>query len=73
MVRLGELAQRLKYYRKLRKMSVRALADKADVSVSYVYAIEAGARGSNITKLNQISDALDIALSELLGQDKRRE
>jgi transcriptional regulator with XRE-family HTH domain len=54
-------------------MSVRALADKADVSVSYVYAIEAGARGSNITKLNQISDALDIALSELLGQDKRRE
>lgn len=70
---MGELAQRLKYYRKLRKMSVRALADKADVSVSYVYAIEAGARGSNITKLNQISDALDIALSELLGQDKRRE
>lgn len=70
---MGELAQRLKYYRKLRKMSVRALADKADVSVSYVYAIEAGARGSNITKLNQISDALDVALSELLGQEKRRE
>lgn len=68
---LGELAQRLKCYRKERNMSVRDLASAAGVSVSYIYAIEAGERGSNASKLGKIAKALDIALSDLWGDGRR--
>ncbi|WAH37872.1 helix-turn-helix domain-containing protein [Alicyclobacillus dauci] len=68
--KLGELAQRLKYYRKLRRMSVRDLAKLAHVSISYIYAIEAGARGSNATKLGQIAEALGVQLSDLWGDSR---
>lgn len=68
---MGELARRLKYYRRLRKMSVRDLAKAANVSVSYVYAIEAGARGSNASKLGQIAEALDVQLSDIWGDSRQ--
>lgn len=64
---MGELARRLKYYRSKRNMSVRQLADIAGVSVSYIYAIEAGARGSNASKLGKIAEALGIGLGDLWG------
>lgn len=70
---MRELAQRLKYYRKLRQMSVRELASAAGVSISYLYAIEAGARGSNVAKLGKIAEALQIQLSELWGDAKINE
>ncbi|GLG00399.1 helix-turn-helix protein [Alicyclobacillus sacchari] len=69
---MGELAQRLRYYRKLRGMSVRELAEKAGVSVSYIYAIESGVRGSNVVKLGQIAEALGVQLSELWGDAPER-
>lgn len=68
---MGELARRLKYYRRIRRMSVRDLAKTASVSVSYIYAIEAGARGSNASKLGQIAEALDVQLSDLWGDARR--
>ncbi|WP_367305553.1 helix-turn-helix domain-containing protein [Alicyclobacillus acidocaldarius] len=67
MVRVAELAQRLRYYRKLRGLSVRELAERAGVSVSYIYAIESGARGSNAAKLGLIAEALGVSLSDLWG------
>ncbi|WAH42856.1 helix-turn-helix transcriptional regulator [Alicyclobacillus fastidiosus] len=73
MVRLGELARRLKYYRKMRNLSVRQLAHLARVSVSYVYAIESGARGSNAAKLGQIAEALGVRLSDLWGDTEHHE
>jgi transcriptional regulator with XRE-family HTH domain len=61
------LARRLKYYRRLKNMSVRNLAKEAHVSVSYIYAIEAGARGNNASKLGQLAEALGVKLSDLWG------
>ncbi len=68
---MTELAQRLKYYRKLRKMSVRELAAASNVSVSYIYAIESGSRGSNVAKLGRIAQALQVQLSDLWGDARR--
>lgn len=70
---MAELAQRLRYYRKLRGLSVRELAEKAGVSVSYIYAIESGARGSNASKLGLIAEALGVSLSDLWGDAPRDE
>lgn len=59
------LAQRLKQLRYEKQLSVRELAHKAGVSASYIYAIESGARGRNLPKLEQIAKALDISIGEL--------
>lgn len=45
--------------------SVRDLAQQAQVSASYVYAIESGSRGSHIDKLWRIAKALNLSLDEL--------
>lgn len=63
------LGERLKRLRKDRHLSVRELARLANVSVSYIYAIESGVRGSNITKLELIAEALQIPLSALWTGD----
>ncbi|MBX6353214.1 MAG: helix-turn-helix transcriptional regulator [Thermoflavifilum sp.] len=62
---MDSLGERVKYYRQLRNLSVRELAKRAGVSVSYIYAIEAGSRGHNIVKLEQIAKALGVSLSDL--------
>ncbi|MCL6442776.1 MAG: helix-turn-helix transcriptional regulator [Alicyclobacillus sp.] len=62
---MGSLAERVKYYRVKKNLSVRDLARLAGVSVSYVYAIEAGLRGHNIVKLERIAMALGVPLTEL--------
>ncbi len=64
---MGELSRTLKKHRLEKRLSVRSLAEMSGVSVSYIYAIEAGARGTNLAKLEQISTALGISLSELWG------
>ncbi|MCL6452900.1 MAG: helix-turn-helix transcriptional regulator [Alicyclobacillus sp.] len=66
---MRDMAARLRQMRKERGLSVRQLAERADVSVSYVYAIENGERGSNLTKLNQIARALGVPLSQLWDED----
>lgn len=62
---MNSLSQRLRYYRSIRGLSVRELAKRAGVSVSYVYAIEAGVRGHNIVKLERLCEALGVNLSDL--------
>ncbi len=61
------LAQKLRQYRTAKRLSVRELAKLAGVSVSYIYAIEAGARGTNLAKLEHLAVALDVPLSALWG------
>ncbi|CAM3848835.1 helix-turn-helix domain-containing protein [Alicyclobacillus pomorum] len=68
---MGSLAERVKYYRLQQQLSVRDLAKRANVSVSYVYAIESGSRGHNIVKLERIAKALGVSLSTLWGEDHR--
>jgi len=64
---MSTLAQRVNQFRRDKKLSVRELAQKADVSVSYVYAVESGVRGHNIVKLERIAMALDVSVSILWG------
>ena len=70
-VGVRDLAQKLKKYRTAKRLSVRDLAKMAGVSVSYIYAIESGARGTNFAKLEQIAAALEIPLSALWGDVER--
>lgn len=46
-------------------ITVQELALRAGVSASYVYAIEAGERGSHIDKIIRIAQALEAPLSDI--------
>ncbi len=57
----------IKRYRKLRKMTQKALAEALDVTHSSVSAWEIGKNSIDMTRLNQICQVLDVRLSEILA------
>jgi transcriptional regulator with XRE-family HTH domain len=61
---------RVKELRLVHGWTVRELAFRAHVSVSYLYAVEAGERGKNITHLKRIADALGVSMSDLVAGDE---
>ena len=63
----SNLTKNIKYYRKLKNMTQEQLAEKADLSVSYIKQIEAGKEFKNITfnSFTKIAKALDINVNEL--------
>lgn len=65
------LAHRLRRLRLERNLSVRNLARRAGVSVSYVYAVESGVRGTHVVKLRRIAAALGVSLQDLCGGDEQ--
>ncbi|MDI3328449.1 MAG: helix-turn-helix transcriptional regulator [Alicyclobacillaceae bacterium] len=62
------IGERLKELRLERGLTVKELAERAGVSQSYVYAVEAGTRGSQVDKLVRIAKALGVDLSTLIGE-----
>lgn len=59
------LGQRVKERRLSLGLTVQELAGRARVSASYIYAIEAGVRGSHVDKLARIAKALETTLLDL--------
>ncbi|MHB1685695.1 MAG: helix-turn-helix domain-containing protein [Bacilli bacterium] len=53
-----------------RGLKVKELAEQASVSASYIYAVEAGHRGSRFAELIRLARALDSTLVELWQQAK---
>lgn len=62
------ISRRVRELRLQRGMSVEDLAQAAGVSVSYVYAIEAGTRGSRVEELYRVAKALGVGIGELIGE-----
>jgi len=66
-----ELSEKLKFFRSLKGWSQEAMAEKLDISV-YAYAkIERGETDVNFSRLQQISEVLEIELPNLLGLDEK--
>jgi len=61
----GENAVRV--WREFRGLSLRALAAKAGVSVSYLSEIEAGKKPGSVEAYKALSDALDTSVDWLVG------
>ena len=59
------LAERVRERRLYLDLSVQELAKRARVSASYIYAIEAGSRGSHIDKIARIAQALEVKLIDI--------
>jgi transcriptional regulator with XRE-family HTH domain len=70
---LNKFAQRLRKLRKAHKMSQEKLAEKADLSLTFIGYLERAEKNPTLTTLNKIAKALNMSPSELLvfPDDKR--
>lgn len=61
------LIKNIKYYRSKLKLTQEQLAEKADLSVSYIKQIESGREFKNITfnTFSKLANALNIDIKEL--------
>lgn len=60
------LKENIKYYRKQKKFSQQTLAEKSDISTSYVAEIELGRRHPSLHTLLKLATALEIETYQLL-------
>lgn len=66
----AEIGQRIKKYRKLKKMSQEQLAEKVDISTTHMSHIETGVTKLSLQVLVDISVALDTSTDSLLFAPK---
>lgn len=66
--RLGELGQYIRLQRQLADLSLRRMAEMADVSNAYLSQVERGLHQPSIRVLQSIAKALDVSAESLLTQ-----
>ncbi len=60
---------RIKALRKEKKITLKELAEKADISISFLSDIENGRSNPSLERLEEIAKALNTSISYLLGED----
>ncbi len=63
-------SQRIRQLRAKRKLSLRALAAKAGISVVHVHDIENGRKEPSVVKMIALAKALECPVSYLMGEDR---
>jgi transcriptional regulator with XRE-family HTH domain len=63
------LGRKLQFYRRLRRMSLRDVAEKADCSPSFLSQIELDRVSPTVRNLEKICKALDLTVSDFLRDD----
>ncbi len=59
-----KLSLRIKYFRKIKKLTQEKLAEKADISLDYMGKIERNINKPGLISILKIINALDISISE---------
>jgi transcriptional regulator with XRE-family HTH domain len=67
-----DVGERLRAIRHLRRLTLRAVADRAELSESFLSQIERGRTSASIASLQRISGALGIDVSDLFTPDGTR-
>lgn len=65
-----ELGERLRYWRKKKKVSVYKLCHISDISENHIRSIEKGEKQPTVAKLKALTDALGVSLSEFFNEDE---
>jgi transcriptional regulator with XRE-family HTH domain len=63
------LGRRVQFYRKQRQFSQAVLAEKADISITFLSKIERGIRYPTPETLSGIANGLEVELCDLFRQD----
>ncbi|SDH54885.1 helix-turn-helix domain-containing protein [Nonomuraea jiangxiensis] len=65
----ARLGARIRAYRNMRRMTVRALAAQARASASFISQLERGQTSSSIGMLRRIASALGLTVADLFNED----
>jgi transcriptional regulator with XRE-family HTH domain len=68
-VSVDNLGPRIRAYRQMRKITLRQVAEQAEVSVSFLSQLERGASGASIPTLRLIAEALGLTVADLFAAD----
>ena len=68
-ISVEDLGLRIRAYRRMRKMTLRQVAEHAEVSVSFLSQVERGASGTSIPTLRLIAEALGLTLADLFSAE----
>jgi transcriptional regulator with XRE-family HTH domain len=68
-ISMEDLGLRIRAYRRMRKMTLRQVAEHAEVSVSFLSQVERGASGTSIPTLRLIAEALGLTLADLFSAE----
>lgn len=71
--RNNSVGQRIAYYRKLKGLTQKELAELVGIQDNYLSRIETGRKTARIPILMMIATALDMSLRELLGDGEEEE
>ncbi len=65
------IGKNIKLYRKFSKLTQVQLAEKAEISISYLSKIEADScdKSMSISMLNQIANALDVEIADFFKEE----
>ena len=64
------LGRRIQFYRKQRQLSQALLAERADISITFLSKIERGVRYPTSETLSSIANGLEVPLCDLFRQDE---
>jgi transcriptional regulator with XRE-family HTH domain len=64
------LGRRIQFYRKQRQLSQATLAEKADISITFLSKIERGIRYPTSETLSGIANGLEVDLGDLFRQNE---
>jgi transcriptional regulator with XRE-family HTH domain len=67
-----DVGRRLREIRRARRLTLREVAARADLSESFLSQIERGRSGASIASLQRIAAALELAVSDLFSPDSVR-
>lgn len=63
--------ERVLYWRKIKGLSIRKLASKADLHRSSLHRIESGQQELHASELERVVAALDLTMAEFFGEEAR--
>lgn len=64
--------ERIRKFRKEKKITLKELSEKTHLSVSFLSQVERGVSSMTITSLRKIVDALGVSMSELIEVDEKK-
>ncbi|MEU2211367.1 XRE family transcriptional regulator [Streptomyces hygroscopicus] len=70
--RLADLGTRIRDYRRMRRLTLRRVADAAGITESYLSQIERGTATGSVDVLSRIATALALSLSDLFSGEPPR-
>lgn len=69
MINIEEISKKIKTIRTQKKITLKTLSEKTELSISFLSQVERGVSSLTITSLKKIADALGVSLQEIVSYE----